>query len=298
MTLKGKLKRQWLLHIMLIPGLIVIIIFNYVPLYGLIIAFQNYNPILGFSSNWIGWDNFRFLFNQPNFIQTIWNTLYIAFFKIVGGIIVPVVFALLLNEVRLRGVKRSIQTLVYLPYFMSWVILAGVFIDLLSLEGIANTALAALGLDKVAFLTTPRVFPWVVIVTDIWKNFGFSMVVYLAALTGIDPGLYEAATVDGATRWRQTISITIPLLLPIVILITVLSLGSVMDAGFDQIYNMYAPVVYSTGDIIDTYVFRLGIQQTQYSIGAAVGMFKSVIAFILISLSYFMADKFAGYRVF
>ena len=246
-------RKQWQYHVLLIPGIIFVFIFNYIPLYGLVIAFQKYNPAMGFNSPWVGLANFEYLFRQPNFVRTIWNTFYIAVFKIVGGIIVPVTFALLLNELRSTAVKRVYQTVIY---------------------------------------------PWTMIVSDIWKSFGFGTVIYLAALTSIDPGLYEAAIVDGAGRWMQTVYITIPMILPTVVLMTVLSLGNVLNAGFDQIYNLYSPMVYKTGDIIDTYVYRLGIQQAQYSIGTAVGMFKSVISGVLICMSYYLADRLAGYRVF
>ena len=283
---------------MLIPGVVLVFIFSYIPLYGLIIAFEKYNPSMGFSSPWVGLDNFRFLFNQPNFVRTILNTLYISVFKLIGGVIVPVVVALLLNEIRQKWLKRTFQTLVYMPNFLSWVIMAGMLMDILSSNGIVNQFLGLFGLGTVDFLGNPKIFPWTMIVSDIWKGFGFGTVVYLAALTGIDPGLYEAATVDGAKRWKQTIYITIPMLMPTIILMTVLSLGNVLNAGFDQIYNLYSPVVYESGDIIDTYVYRLGFEQAQYSVGAAVGLFKSVISCILVTLSYFLADKLAGYRIF
>lgn len=292
------LKRQWQYHAMLIPGVILTFIFAYIPLYGVIIAFQEYNPGMGFSSPWVGLDNFKFLFSQPAFVQTIWNTLYIAFFKLIGGIIVPVIVALLLNELASEKIKRIFQTLVYIPNFLSWVIMAGVLIEILSQSGAVNQVLKMLGFEAVNFLGDPNVFPWTIIVSDIWKGFGFGTVVYLAALSGIDPGLYESAMMDGAKRWKQTLHITLPLLMPTIILMLVLSLGSVLNAGFDQIYNMYSPIVYKTGDIIDTYVYRLGIEQAQYSIGAAVGLFKSVISCILVGLSYILADKVAGYRVF
>lgn len=293
-----KIKKQYQYHLMLLPGIVAIFIFSYIPLYGLVIAFQNYNPGLGFRSPWVGLQNFRFLFSQPNFVRTIWNTVYISFFKLVGGIVVPVFFALLLNEVGKSGWKRLFQTTVYLPNFLSWVILAGVFIDLLASDGLINRVIIMLGGKSVSFLGNPKVFPWTLIVSDIWKGFGFGTVVYLAALTGIDPGLYEAAMVDGAKRWKQTIYITLPLLMPTVILMTVLSLGNVLNAGFDQVYNMYSPVVYESGDIIDTYVYRLGIQQAQYSVGTAVGMFKSLVSGLFVFLSYYLADKLAGYRIF
>ncbi|MGN0742987.1 MAG: ABC transporter permease [Candidatus Fimadaptatus sp.] len=291
-------RKQWQYHVLLIPGIIFVFIFNYIPLYGLVIAFQKYNPAMGFNSPWVGLANFEYLFRQPNFVRTIWNTFYIAVFKIVGGIIVPVTFALLLNELRSTAVKRVYQTVIYMPNFLSWVILAGVMIDILGSDGIVNSLVVMMGGQPVSFLGDASVFPWTMIVSDIWKSFGFGTVIYLAALTSIDPGLYEAAIVDGAGRWMQTVYITIPMILPTVVLMTVLSLGNVLNAGFDQIYNLYSPMVYKTGDIIDTYVYRLGIQQAQYSVGTAVGMFKSVISGVLICMSYYLADRLAGYRVF
>ena len=294
----AKIKKQLPYHLLLIPGVVLVFIFSYIPLYGLIIAFQKYNPSMGFSSPWVGLENFIYLFNQPNFVRTIWNTFYISFFELVGSVVVPVTVALLLNEIRHDKIKRSFQTLVYIPNFLSWVIMAGMLMDILGSNGIVNSLITSLGFNEVNFLGSPSVFPWTMIVTDIWKGFGFGTVVYLAALTSIDPGLYEAAMVDGAKRWKQTIYITIPLLLPTIILMTVLALGNVLNAGFDQIFNLYSPVVYESGDIIDTYVYRLGLQQAQYSVGTAVGLFKSVISFILVALSYLLADKAAGYRIF
>jgi putative aldouronate transport system permease protein len=292
------IKNQWQYHVMLVPCIVLVVIFSYIPLYGLIIAFQRYNIARGFSSPWVGLANFRQIFGQSHFTRTIWNTLYIATFKIIGGIIIPVIFALLLNEIRTAGVKKAFQTIVYLPHFLSWPIMAGVLIDILSLDGIVNRMIQSIGLSPVQFLSNPGIFPWVMIFTDIWKNFGFGTVVYLASLASIDPGLYESAVVDGAGRWKQTIYITIPLMMPTIVLMTVLSLGGILNAGFDQIYNLYSPIVYTSGDIIDTYVFRMGIQQAQYSIATAVGLFKSVISAILIGTSQILADKLAGYRVF
>ena len=296
--MKRRLKREWQMHLMLLPGIVLVFIFSYIPLYGLIIAFEKYNPGMGFSSPWVGLDNFTYLFAQPNYVRTIWNSLYIAVFKIFGGIVASVFFALLLNEIGNKVAKRVFQTLIYIPNFLSWVIMAGVMMDLLATDGLVNRWLTSLGMEPVNFLGNPEVFPWTMIVSDIWKGFGFGTVVYLAALTGIDPELYDAAKVDGAKRIRQIRYITLPLLMPTIILMLVLSLGGIMNAGFDQIYNLYSPVVYETGDIIDTYVYRLGIAQAQYSVGAAIGMFKSVISFILVSLSYILADKLAHYKIF
>ena len=294
----AKFKKQWQYHLMLLPGVLLVLILSYIPLYGVIIAFQNYNPGMGFSSPWVGLKNFQYLFSQPAFLRTIWNTFYIAFFKLIGGIVVPVVFALLLNELISNKLKRIFQTLIYIPNFLSWVIMAGVMMDLLAKNGAFNELLTAIGFPVINFLGSPKVFPWTMIISDIWKGFGFGTVVYLAALTSIDPGLYESALLDGATRWQQIRYITIPLLMPTIILMTVLALGSVLNAGFDQIFNLYSPIVYETGDIIDTYVYRLGIQQAQYSVGAAIGLFKSVVSCIMVGLSYILADKLAGYRIF
>ncbi|ULT58719.1 ABC transporter permease subunit [Neobacillus drentensis] len=298
MKLSNKIKNQWQYHVMLLPGVILTFIFCYIPLYGLIMAFQNYNPGTGFSSPWVGLDNFKFLFNQPTFVRTIWNTLFISALKLILGIIVPLFFAVLLNEMISQRLKRFFQTLIYIPNFLSWVIVAGVLMDLLSKDGAINQIFGMIGLPAINFLGSDKLFPWTMIISDVWKGFGFGTVVYLAALAGIDPGLYESAILDGATRLQKIKSITIPLLKPTIVLMLVLSLGNVLNAGFDQIYNLYSPSVYQTGDIIDTYVYRLGFQQAQYSIGAAVGLFKSVISCVLVLASYVMADKFAKYKVF
>ena len=296
--MKKRLKKEWQSHLMLLPGIITIFIFHYLPLFGLVIAFQKYTPGLGFSSPWVGFDNFTYLFSQPGFLRVIWNTLYISVFKLIGGIVVPVTFALLLNEIGNRLLKRIFQTMIYLPHFMSWVILAGVLDSLLSADGLVNNLLVSLGFSAVKFLGDADIFPWTLILSDIWKGFGFGTVVYLAALTSIDPELYDAAKVDGASRLRQVRHITLPMLAPTVILMSVLSLGNVLNAGFDQVFNMYSPVVYETGDIIDTYVYRMGIENAQYSVGTAVGMFKGLVSSVLVVLSWVLADKFANYRVF
>lgn len=289
---------QWQFHVLLLPAIILTIIFHYWPLYGIVIAFQKYSPALGFNSPWVGLANFTFVLKQPNMGKIIYNTMFIAFFKILGGILVPVLFSLLLNEVRSKIFKRGFQTLVYLPNFLSWIILAGVFNDILANDGILNQLLASIGIPTVKFLSSPAVFPWTMIVTHLWKGFGFGTVIYLAALTSIDPGLYEAAICDGATRWKQTVHITIPMIMPTIVLMTVLSIGGILSAGFDQIFNMYSPIVYSTGDVLDTYVYRLGIEQAQFSIGAAIGLFCSLVGACLMGLSHFLADRLAGYRVF
>lgn len=291
------MQNMWQYYAMLIPGVVLTFIFCYIPLYGVIIAFEKYNVGLGFNSPWIGFDNFRYLFSQPTFTRTIWNTLYISIWKLALGIVVPVTIAVLLNEMKGDGLKRFYQTLIYIPNFLSWIIMAGVLMDILSSTGAINIILTKLGLAPVDFLGNAKVFPWTMIVSDVWKGFGYGTIVYLAALTGIDPSLYESAMLDGASRWQQIKNITIPLLMPTVVLMTVLALGSVLNAGFDQVYNLYSPAVWETSDIIDTYVYRLGIQQAQYAVGAAVGLFKSLVSAIMVITSYVLADKLAGYRI-
>lgn len=294
---RNQFKRQSQFHLMLIPSVILVFIFSYIPLYGIVIAFQNYNPALGFSSPWVGLDHFRMLFSQATFTRTIWNTLFMSTMKLAFGVFVPVTVAILLNEMISSKIKRFYQTLIYIPNFLSWVIMAGVLLDLLSTNGAVNNILDIFNIGPVSFLGNAKIFPWTMIFSDVWKSFGFGTVVYLAALTGIDPQLYEAADIDGATRWEKMKLITLPMLIPTVVLMTILAMGGVLNAGFDQVYNLYSPSVYSTGDIIDTYVFRLGIQQAQYSIGAAVGLFKSAVSMVLVLASYYIADRFAGYRV-
>ncbi|MDD6143289.1 MAG: ABC transporter permease subunit [bacterium] len=299
MSFGKRLKREFPFHLMLLPGLILTFVFKYIPMGGLCIAFQDYSPVYGlFDQYWVGLDNFRYVFSMSTFPRVIYNTMFIAILKIIAGIIVPVSFALLLNEVRQTTYKRTLQTIVYLPHFISWVALAGIFLDVLSMDGVINMALTKLGMDPVYFLGDEKVFPYTMVVTDVWKTFGWNTIVYLAAITGVDPSLYEAAYLDGAGRVRQTIHVTIPTIMPIVMLMTILSIGNVLRAGFDQIFNLYSPLVYSTGDIIDTFVYRMGILSAQFGPATAVGLFQSLVSFVLIMGGYWLADKVAGYRVF
>lgn len=293
-------KRQLPLHLMVWPGMIVVFIYCYVPMYGLLMSFENYIPIKGITgSEWVGLDNFKFLFSMPDFWQVTWNTLVIAILKIIANLLVPIVVALMLNEVRKTSFKRGVQTAIYLPYFLSWVLLAGIMKDFLSPEyGFINQIIQLFGGDSIFFLGSNKWFRGTIIVTGIWKDFGFNTIVYLAALTGIDPTLYEAATMDGANRWQQTIHVTLPGIKPIIILLMTLSLGNLFNAGFDQIFNMYNPAVYETGDILDTMIYRMGLIDAKYSLSTALGLVKSVISCALLSLSYWLAYKVADYRIF
>lgn len=285
---------------MILPGFLLVLVYSYGPMVGLIIAFKKFLPSKGIlGSPWIGLDNFKFILSLPDTSQIIRNTIIIALMKIVIGLIAPIVVSLLLNEVRISAFKRTIQTLVYLPHFLSWIILGGILIDILSpSQGIANKLLGLFGVDPIFFLGDNRWFRFTLVISDVWKELGFSTIVYLAALTSINPVLYEAGEIDGANRWRQTWHITLPGMLPIIVLLSTLSLGNILNAGFDQVFNLYSTPVYETGDIIDTYVFRIGILKAQYGIATAIGLFKSVISLLLISLSYFLAYRLVNYRIF
>jgi len=296
-----RFKREWPLHMLLIPALVVTAIFSYGPMYGLIMAFQNFSPVFGFSgSPFVGLENFRWLFSQEAFIRTIPNTFFISIMKIVLGTAASILFALLLNEIRISFCKRFFQTIVYIPNFISWIILAGIMHTILASDGILNNLIQMIGLERVPFLGDPGIFPWTMIWSDVWKTFGFGTVVYLATITSIDPELYESAVVDGASKFRQIRSITLPLMGPIIVLMVTLALGSVLNAGFDQIYNLYSPVVYSSGDIIDTYLFRLAFGRGggMFARAAAVGLMRSVVSAVLMSISLFFAYKVANYKIF
>lgn len=288
-------------HIMIWIPLLLIIVFNYYPMVsGFSIAFKDFKPGLGISgSDWVGLKHFRRIFATDESMRALRNTLIIACAKIAANLVVPVIIALLLNEIKVKWFKRTVQTLTYLPYFLSWVILASILTNILSPDGgLLNRLIEALGGESVYFLGSNSVFRETLVVSDVWKNFGYNTIVYLAALTGIDPTLYEAAAIDGAGRWKQTLHITLPGISMFIVLMTILSVGNVLNAGFDQVFNLYNVAVYESGDIIDTLVYRLGIQQQQYSFSTAVGLFKSLVSLILIAGSNYAADKFAGYKVF
>ncbi len=262
-------------------------------------AFQDFNPGKGLlHSEFIGLDHFQYMFELNDTRVALRNSLIIAFGKIIGNLFIPLVFALLLNELRQKYLVRPIQTIVYLPYFLSWVILSGVILQIFSLTGPVNYLLVLMGFEPVLLFQKADFFRGFIIGSDVWKNFGFNSIIYLAALTGIDHTLYEAAVMDGAGRWRKMWHVTLPGIRNTVALLAILSLGSILEAGFDQVYNLYNPLVYSTGDIIDTYVFRAGLQGLDFSFGTAVGLLKSVVSFILITTGYWLARKFMGYRVF
>lgn len=286
-------------HAMMLPGMIFLVIFSIIPMVGIVMAFQNFVPAKGiFDSKFVGFANFQRLFIMQDFWQILSNTLIIAVSKILLGTMAAIVFAILLNECRNMLFKRVIQTAVYLPHFLSWVILAVMFSNIFSYTGVVNQMVTALGGEPTMYLISNTWFRPIIIGTEVWKEFGYNAVIYVAAMTSIDPTLYEAGDMDGANRWQKILHITLPSILPTIILMTTLNMGQVLNAGFDQVFNMYSPLVYRTGDIIDTYVYRTGLVNIQYSLATTVGLFKSVISFGLLATAYKMADKFCGYRIF
>lgn len=296
-----KFKREIPLHLMILPGVILLLMFHYIPMAGIVIAFQKFIPAKGLFGNqkWIGLDNFDYVFHLPNFLSVINNTVVIASYKIVLGLVVPIVFAILINEMKNKRFKSLIQTTIYLPHFLSWVVLGGILIDMLSpSDGLVNKFIKLTGGDPIFFLGDNHWFRFTLIFSETWKEFGYGTIVYLAAITGIDPNLYEAAQIDGANRWKQTLHVTLPGMRMVIVLLMVLSLGNLLNAGFDQVFNLYSPTVYESGDIIDTFVYRIGMLDAQFGVATAVGLFKSVISFVFVSVAYFCAYHFADYRIF
>ncbi|QTH43433.1 sugar ABC transporter permease [Cohnella sp. LGH] len=294
-----KLKRNFPLHFMLWPGVFFTIIYAYGPMAGLVMAFQEFEPLSGFfKSKFIGLDNFKYVFQLPDFNQVLWNTVLIAVCKMILFLLVPLVLALLLNEVTKSWFSRFVQSAVFLPFFLSWTVLGGVVIELFSLNGPVNALVSSLGLEPIMFMLDNSWFRTIIIGSDVWKGMGYNMIIMLAAITGINATLYEAAEVDGAGKWKQMIHITLPGIAPMIIVLAVLGLGGVLNAGFEQILIMYNPTVYEGSDIIDTFVYRLGIFSQQFGPAAAVGLFKSVISLALVSVTYYAAYKYNNYRIF
>lgn len=302
-SIRSALKMHWMMYVMLIPAVVLLALFHFYPMWGILIAFKDYSPVRGFAeSAWVGFKNFQMFFASRNAGLILRNTVVISVGKIFFGQLMAIVFALMLNEVRSKGAKRVVQTTTTLPHFLSWVIVGGMMVQVLGSAGPINQALDALGLDKIRFLGKPQIFPWTLILSNVWKGFGFGSVIYLAALAGINPELYEAAAVDGAGRFARLWHVTIPGITSTIVLMSCLSLGGILNAGFEQVLVLYNPLVMKTGDILDTYVYRIGLVGSggapDFSLGTAVGLFKSGIGFVLLMFSYWLADKFANYRIF
>ena len=287
---KGLTKYLWkhkYMYLMLVPAIVYYVIFCYVPMYGASIAFKDFNPMQGImKSPWVGFDVFEQLFGMSKFYSVFWNTIRISLIRLIFGFPFPIIVALMLNELRWNRVKRVIQTAIYIPNFISWVVLGAIMTSLLSMDsGIVNGIIKMLGFQPIGFLTDERYFVPTMVVSMIWKTFGWNTIIYLAAMTGIDPQLYEAATVDGANRWQRLLHITLPCIRSTIIVVLITRIGSLMQAGFEQIFVLYHPGVYGTADIIDTYVYRMGLQEGKFELASAVGLFKSVVNFILVVIA-------------
>lgn len=292
-------KRELPFYLMLIPGVTFLIIFSYLPMFGLVMAFQDFTPLRSFkNSPWVGLKNFRDMLALPTFWNVVGNTLSISIAKIILRLLVPLILALLLNEVVHHKFMRMAQTVFFLPYFLSWAVMGGVLRNLFQYDGMVNELLGRIGIDPIMFLGSNTWFPIIIILSDVWKDMGYNMIIFLAAITGVDPALNESAALDGANRWKQIWHITLPTIRPIVVMLLVLSLGSVLSAGMEQIMLLYNPMVYKSSDIIDTLVYRLGLVNHQWSLSTAVGMMKSVVSFILVVISYRIASKHFDYQVF
>ncbi|MBW7453119.1 ABC transporter permease subunit [Paenibacillus sepulcri] len=271
------------IYLLILPTIVYFAIFTYAPFYGITIAFKDFKIIAGImDSPWVGFKHFEAMFTSDKFPELLKNTVIISLYRLLFGFPVPILFALLLNEVRSFWFKRSIQTITYFPHFLSWVVFAGVIYNFIGPSGIINLVLTNMGLEKFNFTTNPDVFRTIIVITAILKEFGWGAIIYLAALAGIDSQQYEAAKIDGAGDLRQIWHVTLPGIRPIIALLFCLQLAGILDAGFDQIFMFLNPALYDVGDIIDTYVYRLGILQAQFELATAVGLFKGIIGMILI----------------
>ena len=291
------IKRHKELLIMLIPGLLYYIFFHYKPMYGLLIAFKDYRLLDGvMGSPWAGLKYFEMVFQNDEFWRVFKNTLILSAYKLIFAFPAPIILALLLNEVRNLHFKRAVQTLTYLPHFISWVVLAGVVINFLSPStGPISMISKALGHDVIHIMGEKKYFRAVLVITGIWKDVGWGSIVYLAALTNVDVQLYEAAVLDGAGRLRQTISITLPAIANVVVIMLILQVGKIINDDFDQIYNMYNPAVYSVAEVLSTYIYKIGLEQAMYSYSTAVGLFKNVISFALVLMTNTISKRVSDY---
>lgn len=293
-SLSKNMKRYWPYYIMVLPGIIFFLVFKYIPMLGSVIAFEDYNVFGGiFGSKWVGLDQFKKLINYPDFKRIFSNTIVLGLCKTVLIFPIPVVLSLMLNEVHSLRLKKSIQTAIYIPYFLSWVIVGGLIFDLLGVGGLFNNIRNFLGMDSILVMQKEAYFRPVYVLSSIWKEAGWGTVVYMAAISGIDQALYESAAIDGASRFARMRHVTFPLLIPTILTLFLLNIGGFLDLGFEQVFNLLTPMTYSVGDIFDTYVYRVGIQQAQYSFTTAVGLFQSTIGLVLVMTFNKLSQKFA-----
>ncbi len=299
-SLWGRLGRNKLLYLMIAPGLVYFMIFKYGPMFGLVIAFQNFKPSKGvMGSEWVGFEHFDRLFTEPDFLQILTNTLVLFGFSLLFYFPIPILLALMLNEIRSTGFKRLFQSLVYLPHFMSWVIIVSISYVMLTMDGgIVNSLIESLGFDKVNFLLSSEWFRPTYVIQVIWREAGWGTIIYLAAMAAIDPQLYEAARMDGAGRLRQIWHITLPAIRSVIVLLLILKIGDVLELGFEHVYLLLNSMNRDVAEIIDTYVYTVGIQQGKFSYSSAIGLFKSLIGLILVMLANRLAKKFGEEGVY
>lgn len=287
------LQRDKYLYLLALPGILFFLIFKYVPMWGVIIAFLEYSPYQGiFNSPWVGLEHFQRFFANPDFLILLRNTLAINVMSLVLFFPLPIVLSLLMNELRSKLFKKTIQTIVYLPHFLSWVIIVGITFLLLShSEGVINKILVAAGFNQVDFLTNPDYFWLLLTLQSIWKDAGWGTIIFLAAMAGVDPQLYEAAKMDGAGRFRQMWNVTLPAIRNVIVILLILRLGHIMDVGFEQVFLMMNGAVSEVADVFDTYVFRVGIKQGQFSYSTAIGLFKSAVGLLLVVVANKVSKK-------
>lgn len=288
-----KIWRNRSAYILVLPGLLFFIVYKYIPMLGLVLAFQDFNPFKGIlGSDFVGLAHFRKLFENAEVIRVVINTLQIAFLQLVFAFPLAIVLSLMLNELRNQTYKRIVQSIVYLPHFLSWVVVVGIFFILLKSDGLINNFLALVGIDSIPFMTSPALFKPLIVFQVIWKETGWGTILFLAALAGVNPNLYEAAVVDGANRWQQMWHITLPSIRSTIVVLLILRLGQVLDVGFEQIFLMLNPFVKEVGEVLDTYVYYKGIRQSDISFATAVGLFKGLVGLVLVVASNRLAKRF------
>ena len=293
------MKRMWMLYLFLLVPVGFTILFNYVPMYGVQIAFKTFRAAEGiWGSKWNNFYHFYILFQGKTFPKALWNTIYISFMRLIVGFPMPIIFAILLNEIRGMMFKRVVQTVSYLPHFMSWVVLSGIIKQVLSpTRGVLNALLGLIGIEPIFFLTEVKMFVPILLISSIWAGVGWGAIIYLASMSAIDPELYESASIDGAGRFRKAVNITVPLLMPVITIQLILSLGGILSAGFDQIFNLMNPRVMDAAEIIDTYVYRIGLTDMKYDLAAAVGLFKNVVGVMLVIFANMFARRFSEFGI-
>ena len=294
-SVAADLRKNYLLYLISLPGILFYILFAYLPLYGILIAFKDYSPMDGiWGSQWVGLKHFIDFFSSVSFVRVVRNTLLLNFYLIVFGFPAPIILALLLNEVRHKFFKRTVQTITYMPHFISMVVICGIIVDFTSSSGIITQLFRWLGFDYVNLLQEAHLFRGIYVVSDIWQSVGWGSIIYLAALSGVDSALYEAASIDGAGKLKQLFHVTLPAITPTIVIMLIMRIGNIMSLGADKVILLYNPVTYETADIISSFVYRKGLIETDQSFATAVGLFNSVINFLLVFAANKTSRKLSG----